>query len=123
MEQGTVYEGSCLCGAVRFEAAVEPRELINCHCRMCQKAHGGPVATFIVVRHDQFRFTDGEDCVTSYPSSPEARRTFCSQCGSALQFVREGRDTFGLAVAPIDTPLDVLPVRDLYTDTMVHWLA
>ena len=28
--------GGCLCGAIRFEAAVPPRRVTHCHCGMCR---------------------------------------------------------------------------------------
>ena len=55
-----VYPGSCLCGAVKFELAAAPTDLLHCHCRMCQKSHGAVFATFARVPHDAFRFTEGD---------------------------------------------------------------
>ena len=38
---GSAITGGCQCGAVRFRAAGLGRASL-CHCRMCQKALGGP---------------------------------------------------------------------------------
>ncbi len=40
--------GGCQCGAVRY-ALFEMPELTICHCRMCQKAVGGPFAALCKV--------------------------------------------------------------------------
>ena len=39
-----LYSGSCLCGAVSYQASVEPHYQFNCHCRDCQKATGAAYA-------------------------------------------------------------------------------
>ncbi|MDZ7749904.1 MAG: GFA family protein [Halofilum sp. (in: g-proteobacteria)] len=121
--EAEIYPGSCLCGAVRFELSGPPEELLHCHCRMCQKAHGAVFATFARVPHEAFRITQGEDHVASYRSSDVARRTFCRACGSTLQFIRDGSDTFGLAVSALDRELEPGPIREVYTGSKVDWLA
>jgi len=113
MEHET-FTGSCLCGAVRFELNAPPSELLRCHCRMCQKAHGAEFATFARFAHDDWRIIAGEDDIAEYRSSSAARRTFCRQCGSALQFIRDGKETFGLALSALDTPLPSMPLHDYH---------
>ena len=121
--EAEIYAGSCLCGTVRFEFAGPPVELLHCHCAMCRKAHGAPYATFARVPHAAFRFLEGDDAVVAYRSSPEAYRTFCGRCGSALQFVRDGGETFGLALSALDTLPEPEPVREVWTDTKLDWLV
>lgn len=116
------HRGSCLCGAVRFELRAPVTELLNCHCRMCQKAHGAPFATFARVAHEDFTIVQGADRLACYRSSAEARRTFCSECGSALQFIRDDRATFGLAVSALDTPVAAQPAQEYFTESRASWL-
>lgn len=118
-----VYPGSCLCGAIRFELHGAPTDLAHCHCRMCQKAHGATFATYALVPHAAFRFTAGEERLVTYRSSDLASRTFCAQCGSSLQYLPDGHDTFGLAVAAFDRPLEPQPVREFCTESRIDWLA
>lgn len=121
-EAPSVLDGSCLCGAVRFEVRGAPEELVHCHCRMCQKAHGAAYASFALVRHEDFVLLAGDDKLVRYRSSDAATRTFCAACGSALQFLRDGRDTFGLAVSALDTRIDALPERQYHTDSRAPWM-
>jgi len=118
----TLFAGSCLCGAVRFELTGPPSELLHCHCRMCQKAHGASYATFARFAHDEFHVLAGADRITTYRSSDTAQRTFCSICGSTLQFMRDDKPTFGLAVSALDTPLEAQPVRETCTESKIGWL-
>lgn len=117
-----VLAGSCLCGAVRFEVRGRARELLHCHCRMCQKAHGAAYASFVIVRHTDFILLEGAQRIARYRSSERASRTFCDACGSALQFVRDERDTFGLAVSALDTPVEGQAQREYHTDTRAPWM-
>ncbi len=39
----TLHPSGCLCGKVRFEAAVEPLRIVHCHCIFCRRQTGGPV--------------------------------------------------------------------------------
>ena len=110
-EDAPILPGSCLCGAVRFEVHGSPEELLHCHCRMCQRAHGAAYATFVLVHHADFHVTAGAERIATYRSSADARRTFCDTCGSALQFIRDERPTIGLAVSVLDGRLPELPER------------
>src|SRR5882757_5308985 len=70
--------GGCQCGAVRY-ALFETPESTVCHCRMCQKAVGGPFAAFCKVKLPHFAWTLGEPA--SFQSSSAANRQFCRACG------------------------------------------
>ena len=39
-DDGKITTGGCLCGAVRYEVKGTLREVVNCHCSMCQRLHG-----------------------------------------------------------------------------------
>ena len=117
-----VLYGSCLCGAVQLELAGPPAELLHCHCRMCQKAHGAAFATFAMLRPDQLTITRGAGCIETYRSSPGIDRRFCGLCGSTLAFARAGADRVGLAASVIDSELPALPGRHVYEASRVSWL-
>ncbi len=54
-----VHTGGCQCGAVRYALLAEPYEPHICHCRMCQKAFGGPFAPLAVIDLGDFEWTRG----------------------------------------------------------------
>ena len=102
MTDEDALHGSCLCGGVTYEIRGGVGNLSHCHCQMCRKAHGAAFGTYAPVGWDAFEITAGEALITSYGSSADVRRTFCQVCGSNLQFIRENRRGFGLAVATLD---------------------
>lgn len=90
-------QGSCLCGALKYEVDGPFKAMTNCHCSMCRKHHGAPFATFVVAPIDGFRWLSGEDSQLHYASSPSADRTSCSTCGSVGPLLMPG---FRIVVLP-----------------------
>src|SRR6266576_5513586 len=76
------FEGSCLCGAVRFVATGQPESVAWCHCESCRKHSGAPVSVFVAFKRAAYVVAKGE--ITKLNSSPGKLRGFCVRCGSAL---------------------------------------
>lgn len=83
-------EGSCHCGAVRFELeAPSPYPFSLCYCSICRKtAGGGGFAINLGGRHDTLKVQGAEHTNVYHArlgadTSP-AERHFCRHCGSAL---------------------------------------
>lgn len=113
--------GACLCGSVRYEVDGPFQELIHCHCSMCRKHHGSVFATFVAGPIAGFRFTAGEERVTSYASSAQSKRSFCSVCGSVTPTVAA---EMGLAFAPagnLDGELGVRPQNHIFVGSKAPW--
>lgn len=73
------YHGSCHCGAVRFEVALD---LANgsgrCNCTFCRKSR----AWSAFVKPEAFRLTSGEANLTKYHKHAQApEKYFCATCG------------------------------------------
>ena len=68
--------GGCQCGAVRYALDQQPENVHVCHCRMCQKAVGGPFAVICPVLKPAFRVTRGT--LSYFMSSDVGRRGFCA---------------------------------------------
>lgn len=78
------YTGGCQCGAVRYELAQASARTHYCHCRMCQRATGGPFAALTGVPRDKITWTKGTP--KFFASSSLATRAFCTGCGTPLTF-------------------------------------
>jgi hypothetical protein len=82
----TTLKGSCLCGAVKYEATGEPARFYHCHCSRCRKATGTGHATNLFLQPGLLTWVCGEEQVRSF-KVPEAKRFtnyFCATCGSRL---------------------------------------
>jgi hypothetical protein len=117
-----MVRGSCLCGGVRFEISGPLGRTTHCHCSMCRKAHGAAFASYARVRASDFRWTAGEVLVTGYRSSPHVVRTFCSRCGSNLQWLDDRtpdrRDT---ALGVLDDDPGVKPSLHIFAADKASW--
>lgn len=78
--------GECLCGAVKFTAAVEKDEMGVCHCAMCRRWSGG---AFMGVSCAAVQVED-ETQLGVYQSSDWGERVFCKNCGSTLMWRMRG---------------------------------
>jgi hypothetical protein len=79
-----MLQGSCLCGKVRYELRGKLRVAYYCHCGKCRKQSGSSFATNVIVARDDFVIVAGQELISSWESSPNKRRYFCSGCGSPI---------------------------------------
>lgn len=111
--------GGCQCGAVRF-ACHPPFDNVHiCHCRMCQKAVGGPFAVICPVLKSSFQVTRG--AFSWFRSSDLARRGFCRDCGTPMIFEYPEYDDIGVLVGAIDQPERVPPVVQYGVESRLSW--
>ena len=95
-------KGSCLCGAVRFEADAALPGPDACHCTQCRRWSGHYWASADVAR--EALTVRGEEHVRWYQSSEKVRRGFCSVCGSVLFWDAAGRAAMGVAMGAFEAP-------------------
>ena len=82
-ERVPMHTGGCQCGAIRYAMFAAPKAGL-CHCRMCQKAVGGPFLAWAMVPVEAFAWTRGQPA--EFRSSSAATRGFCARCGTPLLF-------------------------------------
>jgi hypothetical protein len=112
--------GGCQCGAIRY-ALFEMPESTICHCRMCQKAVGGPFAALSKVRRECFTWTRGEP--GTFRSSSAAERQFCRACGTPLTFQYLDGDAIEVTTGSLDYPGDLPPKKNFGVASRLPWIA
>lgn len=99
--------GGCQCGAVRYHVRDELGDFGFCHCRMCQKAFGGPGAALVKVARANLQWTRGKP--SEFRSSAIVARGFCSGCGTPLYMLEDGDPSYELAALTLDHPGHLAP--------------
>ena len=116
-----MLSGSCLCGAVAYEADAPLGPIIHCHCRTCRKAHGAAFSSIAAVPRDTFRWTRGEGLLSSFESSPGKFRRFCSRCGSQLLAERTDSAHVMLRLGCLDTAVTGEPKAHIWRSDCAVW--
>ncbi len=111
--------GGCQCGAVRYRLASAPISASMCHCRMCQKATGGPFLASATVALADVAWTRGSPAI--FRSSSLAERGFCAACGTPLSFGTIGEDRISIALGSLDHPGTVAPGKQIGIEGRVAW--
>lgn len=115
----TLITGGCQCGAVRYALASAPTGVGLCHCRMCQKATGGPFLASGGLPARDLTWTRGAPAI--YPSSSIAERGFCVACGTPLMFRYPAQDRISITLGSLDAPDDVPPTEQIGVELRVAW--
>lgn len=101
-----MVEGSCNCGAVRFQLASAPAMMGTCHCSRCRKAGA---STIVFVGKDELTWIKGKEQVALYRPEPPYKygRCFCRICGTSLGEILSDEEKFPIAANSLDTELDI----------------
>lgn len=108
----TRSSGGCLCGAVRYDVRGPLRDVVNCHCSMCQRLHGnfGPHS-----KARKVNITVTEDGgLAWYKTSPIARRGFCRECGTSLFWEPFDLDATGIIAGTLDRNDDLKTIGHIF---------
>ena len=116
--------GSCHCGAVRYEADVDPERTTICHCTDCQSLTGTAYRISVPAQADSFRLIAGEPAVYLKTADSGAKRVlaFCSTCGSPLySHAADNSTTRGLRVGTLAERELLVPRKQKWCRSALGW--
>jgi hypothetical protein len=105
------YQGSCHCGAVRFEIRTDFSELTTCDCSICRRKN----ALMVKVHASDFKILAGAESLSLYQfHTHTAKHYFCNICGVyPFHRKRTAPDCFGVNVFCLaDFDPTGIPVRE-----------
>jgi hypothetical protein len=114
-------QGSCLCGALRYEIDGPFTLMMNCHCSMCRKHHGAPFATFAAAPFEGFRWLSGENALGYYASSPNGKRSFCTTCGSVGPLLMPEAGLAVVAAGTLEGDPGIRPQAHMFVGSKAPW--
>jgi hypothetical protein len=79
-------DGGCHCGAIAYEAEVDPALVGICHCTDCQQLSGSPYRVTLPTASMNFRLTRGvlRTYIKTADSGARRVQTFCGDCGAPI---------------------------------------
>ena len=117
----TSLTGGCQCGAVRYRLSGEPLMAALCHCSMCRRANAAPAVAWAMYPESKVDFVNERP--TEYQSSAEARRGFCSRCGTQISFVAGYiPGLIDITIGSLDDPNAIAPTFHYWDSKRLAWL-
>ena len=112
------FAGSCHCGAIRFEVALDPAmPTRKCNCSFCMRTRFWKA----LARCDDFRLLDGAEQLADYQFGEcHVHHSFCRRCGvhpfSRSETGHENSDLYAISIACLESA----NARKLYDAPVRH---
>ena len=117
-------EGRCHCGAIVYEATVDPARASLCHCNDCQSFSGAPFRASVPAKAEDFHLLKGKPKVYVKVAESGARRAqnFCGDCGSPI-YVTSADDPklFNLRLGTIKQRAQIPALRQIWCESALPW--
>jgi len=114
--------GSCHCGAITYEAEVDPERVTICHCTDCQTLSGS--AFRVVVPANPFRLLSGEPkaYLKSAESGRQRTQAFCANCGTSVYSAdATNSKQFSIRVGTAREREKLIPKREVWCRSALGW--
>ncbi|MDO9306612.1 MAG: GFA family protein [Mesorhizobium sp.] len=119
-------DGGCHCGAIAYEAEIDPDMVSICHCTDCQTLSGTAFRVVIFASEENFRLTRGtpKAYVKTAESGNRRVQAFCAECGSPIYATSAdvGPKSYGIRVGTARQRADLKPRRQIWHRSAAPWL-
>lgn len=119
-----IVHGACHCGAIAYEADVDPARAVVCHCIDCQTLSGAAFRASVPARVEDFRLLKGapRTYVKTAESGNRRAQVFCGDCGSPLYAADAvGAKSFNLRIGAIAERASLPPQREIWCESALPW--
>ena len=119
-------DGGCHCGAIAYEAEIDPDAVVICHCTDCQTLSGSAYRTVVFAPEASFTLLSGapKTYVKIAESGNERAQTFGPECGSPIYAtsVGEGPKTIGIRVGTARQRAALRPSKQYWCRSAQDWV-
>ena len=120
-------DGGCHCGAITYEAEIDPEKVGICHCTDCQTLSGSAFRINLAVPEDAFKLRSGEPktYVKIGDSGAKRAQTFCPECGSPIYStsVGDGPKLFSVRLGTARQRDELPPKVQYWFRSAQRWLT
>ena len=116
-------DGGCPCGAVNYEAIIDPDKVIICHCTDCQAISGAPYRVNVPALMEDFALRGKPSTyVKRGDSGNEVMTAFGGICGAALYSCRpEGAKFVNLRLGSMKQRAQLAPKAQGFCRSARPW--
>ncbi len=119
-----IVHGACHCGAIAYEAEVDPARAVICHCIDCQTLSGAAFRASVPAKVEDFRLLKGtpRTYVKTAQSGNRRIQAFCGDCGSPLYAADAvGAKTYNLRIGVMAERAALPPQREIWCESALPW--
>lgn len=119
-------DGACHCGAIAFEAEVDPARVSICHCSDCQALSGSAFRTSVHAAKADFRLLKGrpKEYVKTGESGARRVQAFCADCGSPIYSAAPGDTPFYfIRAGTVRQRAQLAPKVQIWCQSRLGWLS
>ena len=116
--------GNCHCGAIRYEADIDPANVQVCHCSDCQRFSGSPYRVSVPAPRESFTLIAGTPrvYVKTADSGNKRVQAFCGTCASPIySSAVEDPPMYSLRVGCLDERASLAPRKQIWCDSALDW--
>ena len=117
-------EGQCHCGAIVYEATVDPEKASICQCSDCQTLSGAPFRASVPARAEDFHIRKGSPRVYVKVADSGARRAqgFCGDCGTPIYATSaDDPKIYNLRLGPVKQRAEIPPRLQIWCESGLPW--
>lgn len=118
-------QGSCHCGAIRYEAEIDPERVSLCNCTDCQVLSGSAYRISVPAPAATFRLLSGTPTayVKTADSGEKRRHTFCAVCGAPVYSSANSDDPpgYSLRIGCLAQKAELPPKRRIWCHSALPW--
>jgi hypothetical protein len=119
--------GRCHCGAITYQAEIDPATVGICHCADCQMLSGSAYRVSVPAPAATFRLLGGKPKAyvkTTAESGTKRVHAFCEHCGSPVYSTSVGTPiSYSLRVGALDKRAELPPRRQIWCKSALPWAA
>jgi len=117
--------GRCHCGAISYEAVVDPARVGLCHCTDCQTLTGSAYRATVPAPAETFTLRGVLPKIYVKTAESGARRAhaFCPECGSPVYSTSatEQPKAYSLRVGCLEQRKELRPARQIWCRSALPW--
>ncbi|HUB84393.1 MAG TPA: GFA family protein [Rhizomicrobium sp.] len=117
-------DGGCHCGAISFEAEVDPSKVAICHCTDCQQISGAPYRASVPAPAETLTLRgEPKHYVKTADSGNKRLHGFCGDCGSAIYATTPtDQRVFNIRVGAVRQRAELVPKLQGFCRSAMPWV-